>query len=33
MSSTGLILCFEVLLVLEPYSENTISRPSVMLVV
>jgi hypothetical protein len=33
MSSAGLIVCFEVLSVLEPWSENTIKRPSVMLVV
>ena len=33
MSSTGLIVCLDVLSVLEPFSENTISSPSVMLVV
>ena len=33
MSSTGLTVCLEVLSVLEPCSENTITSPSVMLVV
>ena len=33
MSSTGLTVCLEVLSVLDPCSENTITRPSVMLVV
>ena len=33
MSSSGPIVCFEVLSVLEPGSAKTITRPSVMLVV
>src|SRR5437879_2525550 len=33
MSSTGLTVCLEVLSVLDPLSENTITSPSVMLVV
>ncbi len=33
MSSTGLTWCFEVLSALDPWSEDTISRPAVMLVV
>ena len=32
MSSTGLTWCFEVLSALDPWSEDTISRPAVMLV-
>ena len=32
MSSSGLIACFEVLSAPEPFSTDTISRPSVLLV-